>query len=80
MRGGGNQAFHIGSTFAVLAALHYRDATGRGQMIDIALYEGLFTLLGSHVVDYDQLGIVQGYYQGREAALRMSRRLAVTPT
>jgi ribosomal protein S18 acetylase RimI-like enzyme len=24
---------------------------------------------------FDQLGIVQGYYQGREAALRMSRRL-----
>ena len=28
---------------------------------------------------FDQLGVVQGYYQGREAALRMSRRLAVTP-
>jgi ribosomal-protein-alanine N-acetyltransferase len=25
---------------------------------------------------FDQLGIVQGYYQGREAALRMSRHLA----
>jgi len=25
---------------------------------------------------FDQLGIVQGYYQGREAALRMSRRLS----
>ncbi len=30
-------------------------------------YEGL---------GFDELGIVQGYYQGREAALRMSRRLA----
>jgi ribosomal-protein-alanine N-acetyltransferase len=28
---------------------------------------------------FDQLGVVQGYYQGREAALRMSRRLAVNP-
>jgi [ribosomal protein S18]-alanine N-acetyltransferase len=27
---------------------------------------------------FDQLGVVQGYYQGREAALRMSRRLAKT--
>jgi [ribosomal protein S18]-alanine N-acetyltransferase len=27
---------------------------------------------------FDQLGIVQGYYQGREAALRMSRHLAKT--
>jgi [ribosomal protein S18]-alanine N-acetyltransferase len=26
---------------------------------------------------FDQLGVVQGYYQGRESALRMSRRLAV---
>jgi ribosomal protein S18 acetylase RimI-like enzyme len=25
---------------------------------------------------FDQLGVVQGYYQGREAALRMSRCLA----
>lgn len=25
---------------------------------------------------FDPLGVVQGYYQGREAALRMSRRLA----
>jgi [ribosomal protein S18]-alanine N-acetyltransferase len=28
---------------------------------------------------FDQLGVVQGYYQGREAALRMSRQLAVNP-
>ena len=27
---------------------------------------------------FDQLGVVQGYYQGREAALRMCRRLAKT--
>ena len=27
---------------------------------------------------FEQLGIVQGYYQGRESALRMSRRLAQT--
>jgi ribosomal-protein-alanine N-acetyltransferase len=29
---------------------------------------------------FDELGIVQGYYQGREAALRMSRRLAKSPS
>jgi [ribosomal protein S18]-alanine N-acetyltransferase len=27
---------------------------------------------------FDELGIVQGYYQGREAALRMSRQLIKT--
>jgi ribosomal-protein-alanine N-acetyltransferase len=29
---------------------------------------------------FKQMGIIDGYYQGREAALRMSRRLGVTPT
>ena len=28
---------------------------------------------------FDQLNVVQGYYQGREAALRMSRRLGKNP-
>jgi ribosomal-protein-alanine N-acetyltransferase len=28
---------------------------------------------------FSRLGVVQGYYQGREAALRMSRRLEITP-
>ena len=28
---------------------------------------------------FDAMGVVQGYYQGREAALRMSRRLAKNP-
>jgi hypothetical protein len=28
---------------------------------------------------FDRLGVVQGYYQGREAALRMSRHLAKNP-
>ncbi len=28
---------------------------------------------------FDRMGVVQGYYQGREAALRMSRRLAQSP-
>jgi ribosomal protein S18 acetylase RimI-like enzyme len=27
---------------------------------------------------FDELGVVHGYYQGREAALRMSRRLGTT--
>jgi ribosomal-protein-alanine N-acetyltransferase len=28
---------------------------------------------------FEQIAVVQGYYQGREAALRMSRRLAIGP-
>ena len=45
--------------FGVLAALHHRHRTGLGQVIDLALYEPILTALGSMVIDYDQLGIVQ---------------------
>ena len=46
--------------FLTMVALYYRDARGgKGQFIDLAIYEPLFTLLGPQVVDYDQLGIIQ---------------------
>lgn len=48
------------TAFAIMLALRHRDHTGEGQEIDAALYEGLFTLIGPHVVDFDQLGVVQG--------------------
>jgi crotonobetainyl-CoA:carnitine CoA-transferase CaiB-like acyl-CoA transferase len=48
----------VTAAFGVLAALRHRDATGEGQDIDLALYEGILTLLGSFVVDYDQAGVV----------------------
>jgi crotonobetainyl-CoA:carnitine CoA-transferase CaiB-like acyl-CoA transferase len=41
VRGGGNQAFHIGSTWAVMAALTAvlaRDVTGRGQHVDVSMH------------------------------------------
>lgn len=42
-----------------LAAVHERRRSGRGQVVDLALYETMFTMLGPFVVDYDQLGVVQ---------------------
>ena len=45
--------------FLAMVALHERRASGRGQVIDLAIYETLYTLLGPQVVNYDQLGIVQ---------------------
>ena len=46
--------------FLAMVALKGREANGgRGQIVDLAIYEALFTLLGPQVVDFDQLGLVQ---------------------
>lgn len=54
-------AAHYG-TFATMFALYERDAkgSGRGQFIDLSLYEPIFALLGYQPTLYDQLGVVQG--------------------
>lgn len=51
----------MAGTYAALAALHYRDhaGQGQGQVVDVSLYEPLFSILGPQVIEYDQLGIVQ---------------------
>lgn len=47
--------------FATMMALWWRDTApeGRGQVIDLSIYEPLFWLLGPQVLVYDQLGLVQ---------------------
>ncbi|MDH3700255.1 MAG: CoA transferase [Alphaproteobacteria bacterium] len=45
--------------FLALVALQEKNRSGKGQVVDYAIYEPLLTLLGPQVVDYDQLGIVQ---------------------
>lgn len=45
--------------YLALTALHEQRRSGKGQIVEFAIYEPLFTLLGPQVVDYDQLGIVQ---------------------
>lgn len=53
----------VASTFAAMSAmfaLYNRDhGTGRGQEIDVSLYEPLFRLVESQVIGFDQLGIVK---------------------
>ncbi len=53
--------FHHGlmAAFLTVTALHEAKRSGRGQVIDLAIYETLLTLLGRKVVNYDQLGLVQ---------------------
>jgi crotonobetainyl-CoA:carnitine CoA-transferase CaiB-like acyl-CoA transferase len=53
----------VASTFAAMSAMfaiYNRDhGTGRGQEIDVSLYEPLFRLVESQVIGFDQLGIVK---------------------
>ena len=49
----------LATACAVLTALRGRDVTGRGQVVDLAIFEPIFTVLGPQPLVYDQLGIVQ---------------------
>jgi crotonobetainyl-CoA:carnitine CoA-transferase CaiB-like acyl-CoA transferase len=44
---------------AILMALRARDATGKGQVVDLAIIEPIFTILGPQPIAYDQLGVIQ---------------------
>ena len=57
--------FSVGDTttalmgaYGVLAALHDRERTGEGQVVDLALFETLFRMIEWHIPTYDQLGII----------------------
>ena len=39
--------------YAVMAALRYRDQTGRGQMIDISMYESMLSMCERIIYQYD---------------------------
>ncbi|HLW91146.1 MAG TPA: CoA transferase, partial [Roseiarcus sp.] len=47
--------------FATMFAIYERDIRGggRGQYIDLAIYEPIFALLGPQPITFDQLGIIQ---------------------
>jgi len=47
--------------FAAMFALYERDRRdgGRGQFVDLAIYEPIFALLGPQPIIYDQLGVIQ---------------------
>lgn len=45
--------------YLAMVALQEKNRSGKGQVVEYAIYEPLLTLLGPQVVDYDQLGIVQ---------------------
>lgn len=52
----------LAATFAcvgALAALHCREQTGRGQVVDSAIYEAVLNMMESLITEYDQRGIVR---------------------
>jgi crotonobetainyl-CoA:carnitine CoA-transferase CaiB-like acyl-CoA transferase len=50
----------ITGTYAVMIALWWRDHNGgTGQVIDLSLFEPLFSILGIQVPVFDQLGVIQ---------------------
>ena len=44
----------------ILLALHHRNASGRGQVIDVALYEAVFNCMESLLPEYSAFGAVRG--------------------
>ncbi len=48
----------LAGAFGTVAALRHRDATGRGQMIDLALSEPLMAILGPMAADYRRSGYI----------------------
>ncbi|WP_327237064.1 CoA transferase [Streptomyces sp. NBC_01317] len=49
----------LATAYAVMTALAGRQATGRGQVVDLAIIEPILTVLGPQPLWYDQLGYVQ---------------------
>ena len=52
----------LAATFAclgALSALHYRDKTGRGQVVDSAIYEAVLAMMESLITDYDKRGFIR---------------------
>src|ERR1039457_6760953 len=55
---------------AAMMAIYERDVarSGRGQVIDVSLFESMFRLLDSQVIGYDQLGLIKQRMGNRMAA------------
>lgn len=63
----GDASTAIFGAYAAMLGLFHAQRTGKGQYVDLALYDGLIMLLGSHIIDYDQLGFMQPRLGSRTA-------------
>lgn len=55
----GDSLAGIHACMGTLAALHHRDRTGAGQVVDAAIYESVLNMMESLVTEFDQLGHVR---------------------
>jgi len=55
----GDSLAALHAVIGALMALHHRRETGRGQVIDVALYEAVFNMMESTLPEYDRYGIVR---------------------
>lgn len=52
----------LAATFAcvgALSALHYREQTGRGQIVDSAIYEAVLNMMESLITEFDKTGYIR---------------------
>ncbi len=47
------------ATVGALAALHHREKTGQGQVVDSAIYEAVLAMMESLITEYDQTGYIR---------------------
>jgi formyl-CoA transferase len=45
--------------FGALSALHYREVTGHGQVVDSAIYEAVLNMMESLITEYDKAGYIR---------------------
>jgi formyl-CoA transferase len=55
----GDSLAAVHACMGTLAALHYRERSGCGQVVDAAIYESVLNMMESLVTEYDQLGHVR---------------------
>jgi formyl-CoA transferase len=55
----GDSLASLHAVIGALMALNHRRASGRGQVVDVALYEAVFNMMESTLPEYDRYGIVR---------------------
>ncbi len=55
----GDSLAAVHACMGALAALHHRERSGQGQVVDAAIYESVLNMMESLVTEYDQLGHVR---------------------